>query len=119
MNLTFAGLIAHPNKTRETMKRTLFVLLPLCAMLLIGCGAFSVSVSEIENPGQQVSAKTSKFSFFWLSPLSLDDTTRLVGQLSEQCGDAGVTAITTRASAAWAIIGQVETIELVGHCKET
>ena len=86
-------------------------------MLLAGCGAFSVAVSEIENPGEQVSAKTSKFSFLWLTPLSLEDTTRLVDQLKGQCGDAGVTGITTRASAAWAIVGQVETIELIGYCK--
>ena len=100
------------------MKSALFVVLPLCALILTGCGAFSVSVSEIENPGEQVSAKTSKFSFLWLTPLNLDDTTELTDQLRKQCGDAGVTGITARASSAWAIIGQVETLELVGYCKE-
>jgi hypothetical protein len=63
------------------MKRSLFVLLPFCLFVLACCGAFSVSVSEIENPGEQVSVKTSKFSFLWLTPLGLDDTTELVDQL--------------------------------------
>ena len=99
------------------MKKTI-LLLSFGLLVLTGCGAFSVSLSDIENPGEQVSAKTSKFSFLWLTPLNLDNTVELTDALRRQCGDAGVTGITTRASSAWAVIGQVETLELVGYCKE-
>lgn len=98
--------------------KQLGLVLVMSAFVIGGCGPVSYSLSEIEEPNEKVSVERSKFSFLWLSPIKMNEASELVDELKAKCDGGQVTGIMARSSAAWAVIGQVEKLELTGYCTD-
>lgn len=98
--------------------RTLNVLALVGVAAALGCGTYPVAATVAVQPGRQVTAKASKFSPFWLSPLPIETSSELLDDLLEQCEGAGLTGVTITTSIAWAGIGQVERMNASAYCVE-
>ena len=98
------------------MRKTIRLLGLALLVLAAGCATASVSYSDVAPGDQRVSAESSKFNVFGLSPTPMETLSELRDSLVEQCGGGGVTGIVSRSSTIYAIIGVIERTELVGHC---
>ena len=97
--------------------KKLLPLFALCPLLLAGCATQAVTLSSLDQPGDQVMAEVSQFNILGLSPLTIEQAAEVVNNLNEQCGGTGVTGVTTRTGSIYAIIGIIEKIEATGFCK--
>ena len=92
----------------------------LSALALLGtvsaCATVSVSYSDVAVGTQPVSAKSSKLNFLGLTPTPMERLTALRDELNDKCGGRGVTAIVSKTSTVYVIIGVVEKTEVTGYC---
>lgn len=100
------------------MNRSLNSAALVAVTLGLGCATLPVAATVVDQPGQLVTAEASKFSPFWLSPLPIDTSSRLLDDILEQCGGTGLTGVTIGISTAFAGIGQVEKMMVSGYCVE-
>ena len=90
---------------------------PLLLLTVAACSTSSISVSEIEPPGEAVSAEASSFNVLGFNPMPIETLSELRDELNAQCGGRGVTGVVALASTVFAIIGVVEKIEVSGYCR--
>ncbi len=100
------------------MKNALSAVALVSVTFVLGCATLPVAATVVTQPGQRVTAEASKFSPFWLSPLPMDTSSRLLDDILEQCGGLGLTGVTIGISTAFAGIGQVEKMMVSGYCVE-
>ena len=93
---------------------SLFLLVALGA-----CATASVSYSDIVPGSTPVSAESSKFNFFGLTPTSMERLAELRDDLAAQCGDRSVTGVVARTSTVYAVVGFIEKTELRGYCTDS
>ena len=82
------------------------------------CATASVSYSDLAPGKKPVSARSSKFNLFGLTPTPMERLSELRDTLNQQCGERGVTGIVARTSTVYVIIGVIEKTEVTGYCAE-
>lgn len=88
-------------------------------LVLSGCAVNGFSMSSVEpQVGREVRAETSVFNVLGFNPTTVEEIDALRASLSEQCGDQGVTGVTTLSWTIFAIIGVVERSQVIGYCVE-
>jgi len=100
------------------VKNALNAVALVAVTLALGCATLPVAATVVTQPGQRVTAEASKFNPFWVSPLPMDTSSRLLDDILEQCGGVGLTGVTIGISTAFAGIGQVEKMIVSGYCVE-
>ena len=89
------------------------------AVFLSGC-AFNTQIGypdSASNKGKRVTASLVHFNIFFLVPA--DDTQKLIEDLSEQCGNAKVVGVSSnRTDRYFWLLGDLMTVDVVGHCEQ-
>lgn len=99
------------------MRATIRGALVAVAVSASACATYPVASTVVSDPGRQVSAEASRFSFLWLQPLPLDTASELLQQLVDECGGP-VTGVTTAIKVGFAVVGQTEEMRISGYCVE-
>jgi hypothetical protein len=101
----------------DTMRGRFLVTLMAVVLGVSACATYPVASTVVSDPGRQVSAEASRFSFLWLQPLPLSTASELLQELVDQC-DGPVTGVTTAVKVGFALVGQTEEMRISGYCVE-
>jgi hypothetical protein len=100
------------------VRKVLYTGALVAVVAALGCATYPVATTVVTQPGRQVTAEASKFSFLWLSPLPVETTSALLDDILEQCEGADLTGVTIGTERAWVIVGETMKIIVSGYCVE-
>ena len=100
------------------MRRILVAAVLAVVVVSAGCVSIPVAATVVNRPGTRVTAEASKFNPFWLAPLPMETSAKLVDDLLQKCGGKGLTGLTIGTQTAWAVIGQNEKMVATAYCTE-